>query len=209
MSTTYHIIRHALTCWNEEKRIQGQTDIPLCEAGLRMALDWKPAIDALHLDGVLTSDLERARRTARIVTEGRDLELVQDARLREQDWGDWVGLTSPQIREQHAEELERMMAHGWQMRLPGGESRTEVLDRARAALLQHAADHPDETHLVVTHQGVIKCLVYDLLGRAYLPTEPAVLEPYTRATLSVDGETVTLGELNQPLVPKDDAGSDD
>jgi probable phosphoglycerate mutase len=45
--------------------------------------------------------------------------------------------------------------------------------------LQEAFDNwPGENILVVTHEGVIKSLVYHLSGRQFLPTEPPLLKSY-------------------------------
>ena len=169
--TTFFLIRHGQTAWNAEKRIQGRTDTDLAPEGEAMAEGWARELADLELDRVLTSGLKRAARTAGIVCAGRNLPVDHDPRLAEQDWGEWTGLAKPELKKL-GKELSRREKQGFGFCPPGGESREAVLCRACDALLDFAAAHPEARVLVVTHNGVLKCLLNALSGQAFLPGDP-------------------------------------
>jgi hypothetical protein len=96
--------------------------------------------------------------------------------LREQKFGDWTGRYLEDLR---GHGLEEQVARGWEFRPPGGENRLEVFGRAERTLREAARLWPGKKILVVTHEGVIKALVYRLLDREYLPHEKKLLRPGT------------------------------
>ncbi len=194
--TVFGLIRHSVTLWNEEKRIQGLRNSPLSETGAAMARRWGEQLQAIPFARIVSSDLGRARQTADLINATLALPREEDPRLREQDWGQWSGLTLPQLYKHHGEAVRRQEEAGWDFLPPGGESRRAVLARSREALLEHAGNRPGETILVVTHEGVLKCLLYDLLGRKFLPREPRLLTGYHLHLLRSDGRSLWLDSLN-------------
>jgi broad specificity phosphatase PhoE len=124
------------------------------------------------------------------------LPFSTDARLREKDWGDWSGKTFVQVREESPALWAEMQGAGWSFRAPGGEARFEVWNRSRTALDDARRRWPGRTLLVVTHEGVIKCLVYRLLDRRFLPTEPPVLQPVHLHRLIHDGRELAVERIN-------------
>ncbi|KAA0573185.1 histidine phosphatase family protein [Azospirillum sp. Sh1] len=177
-------LRHGITAWNREGRIQGRTDIPLDQEGrdrlarLTLPEDWRDA--TLH-----ASPLSRAVETARIL--GNDRPIHTDPRLIEMDWGAWEGRRGHDLRADPASGYRDLEHWGWDFRPPGGESPADVRDRLIGWLKErqsplppgervrvrgtHGEDlfgcadppHPNllprgekESHLVVTHIGVIR-----------------------------------------------------
>jgi probable phosphoglycerate mutase len=88
-------IRHAPTAWNRARRLQGRTDIPLDEAGEAVARSWAVP-DEWRGYHVLSSPLQRARRTAQILFPDREIAI--DARLIEIGFGDWEGEVLAELR---------------------------------------------------------------------------------------------------------------
>jgi probable phosphoglycerate mutase len=176
-STLIGLIRHARTGWNEERRIQGQQDSPLSAAGQQAALEWGARLQALKWYAILCSDLGRAAATAERINRILRLPVRTDPRLREQDWGRWTGLPLAELKKQYKTELRAQERLGWRFTPPEGESRLQVLDRTAAALEEAGRRWPGKSILIVCHEGVIKCLLYHILGRAFLPDEPRVVEP--------------------------------
>ena len=90
-------LRHGPTGWNALGRIQGHTDIGLSDEGAaKMAGLRLPADMAAHR--LYVSPLMRARQTAQLLgLSGESL----DARLMEQNWGRWEGLTRAEILASH------------------------------------------------------------------------------------------------------------
>lgn len=170
-ATRFTLVRHGQTQWNAEKRIQGRADSPLTDVGVRQARQWGRDLIGSGLTRIVSSDLGRARGTAEFINESLNLPHAADARLREQDWGAWTGMTLTDIRRNDGDRLAQAEAAGWGFQPPGGEDRRQLLKRCRAALAEAADAHPGAHFLVVAHEGVIKSLVYWLAERRFLPEE--------------------------------------
>ncbi|BDZ47066.1 histidine phosphatase family protein [Naasia aerilata] len=158
------LVRHGQTDWNLEGRIQGSSDIPLNETGRRQAREAGAELAGEHWDAILSSPLGRARETAEIIgaAVGVPDVLLEDA-LRERHYGAAEGLTGRQTEERFAG------------RVPGRESREQVLARVHPALVRIAEERPGQSVLLVSHGGVIGTLVRHATARRW--PEPGQLIP--------------------------------
>lgn len=158
------VLRHAQSVWNAGGLFQGWSDAPLSELGEAQA---KRAGRALATVGVrpglvACSDLARARRTAKVLAAeaGYDKPLLVDVGLREQDLGDWNGLTRAEVEARWPAELaERRRSR--LVDVPGGESAAEFVERCLAALGNVGAalcQSGEEVAVAVTHGGVVVAL---------------------------------------------------
>jgi broad specificity phosphatase PhoE len=147
------LLRHAPTGWNYEQRRQGWADQPLTMAARRVARAWADRAPA-RFDVIVSSDLRRARDTARIIAAAVGLGGVGELEgLREQHQGAWTGLTKEQIRRRWPERLRERPR-----RPVDGETPDAVLQRVLATLDGIAAAHKGRAVLAVTHSGVIRTL---------------------------------------------------
>ena len=89
-----YIIRHGQTDWNVLHKLQGQTDVPLNEAGRAMAEKAREEYQNVSFDICFCSPLIRARETAEILLRGRDVPMEFDERLREMGFGSYEGLAN-------------------------------------------------------------------------------------------------------------------
>jgi probable phosphoglycerate mutase len=88
-----YLIRHGQTDWNLERRIQGHTDIPLNDKGKSDAEKAAEEISQLKIDKIISSDLQRAKETAKIIAECfKRCPIIFDNRLREISFGDLEGV---------------------------------------------------------------------------------------------------------------------
>ena len=194
--TDMFIMRHAATTWNLAGRIQGQQDAPLALEGKQQIAFWQAHVDRLKPGRLCSSDLGRAVQTANGLSRGRGLPLTTDPRLREQDWGRWTGRIHRRLKAECPHEYARQQAKGWDFRPPGGESQIEVLARGLAVLRDLAGAHPGDRVLVVTHEGVLKCLVYHLAIRDGCGLWPGTMAPYHVHQLGVNASGVFLKKMN-------------
>jgi probable phosphoglycerate mutase len=161
--TEITLIRHAESQANVDGMWNGQIDGPLSESG-------EASLDAIgkrlherEFDVVVSSPLERARRTAEAFTA--DYE-VWDS-LMELDIGRWEGLSRDQILAEHGDYL-RTAISGRKLRMGDtGESLSDLHRRATGAIDALAADlGEDGRAAVVTHGGFIQAVLYrHLAGR--------------------------------------------
>jgi broad specificity phosphatase PhoE len=91
---------------------------------------------------VFTSDLGRAVETAEIAFAGSSLRVVQDARLRECDYGELNGTAAPTIHNR-AEHVD--------VPYPDGESWRQAVDRVAGFLDELRRERDGERVLVIDH----------------------------------------------------------
>ncbi len=194
--TTFGLLRHGQTSWNREGRIQGHGDSPLTDQGKKQALAWGRRLLKTPWNRIIVSDLGRARQTADLVNQSLGTTIMVDQRLREQDWGHWVGRTLEQIKTEWPEELDRQVRAGWHFCPPEGENRIQLWERTRQALSDAAGRYPGQTILVVTHEGVIKALLYRLCNRRFLPGENPLIQPLHLHLLQHDGRELGIRKIN-------------
>lgn len=196
--TRFLLMRHARTDWNDQRRIQGQTDTPLNETGRKQVRDWAASLTGVPFDLVLSSPLARTVETARGVNR-KALPHLTDSGLMEQHWGDWQGRDVRELRGELRQEVARLEALGFAFCPPGGESRMQVVQRAQAALLRHAAAHPGKIILTVTHNGVIRSLLAHLQGLSYLPGEDLPYITYRLHTVVCQDGVLRVESINELL----------
>jgi probable phosphoglycerate mutase len=161
-----------------------------------MAAAWGHLLRRVGFHRIIASDLGRTRQTATLINQTMGCPLSLDPRLREIDWGAWTGRSLSILRQQDPGRLRDMERRGWAFQPPGGERRDTLYRRARSALLAAAQTWPGEWILVVTHEGVLKCLLYAMMGRHFLPEEPALLKTRHLHTLICDGEALCIWKIN-------------
>ncbi len=159
-NTRFGLLRHTKTEWNQSRRIQGHSDSPLTLTGETLALYWGQLLAGGTWSRVLSSDLGRARKTTELINQTLKLPVTLDIRLREMDWGKWTGKTIARLKVEFADIWAQQMLSEWDFCPPGGESFQSVWKRGREALAVASGKWPGEKILVVTHEGMIKSLIY-------------------------------------------------
>lgn len=158
------LVRHGVTDWNEARRLQGASDIPLNDRGRDQARDAAPLFARIApVETIVVSDLSRAQETAHIIAAEMGAAVLTDDRLRERSYGAWEGLHEDVRRSQHAEEHARW-EQGLEPRVDGYEGHEAVARRALAAVEDHVV--ADGTHMMVGHGSTFRVLVCALLGMA-------------------------------------------
>jgi len=155
--TELWLVRHGETEWNRLRRVQGTLDIGLNALGRvqadRVAVRFRPGQPAVH--AVYSSDLARARDTARPTAARLGLEIRLDAGLRERRYGVFEGLSFDELAERHPEAARAVRERHPDYELEGGESLRQFHQRVVATLDRIAAGHAGQRVLVFTHSGVL------------------------------------------------------
>ncbi|MGH6767889.1 MAG: histidine phosphatase family protein [Xanthobacteraceae bacterium] len=192
---TLYYIRHGLTDWNIEGRLQGGHDIPLNERGRAQAQQCagilrdlfarqSRAADDFHY---VSSPLVRASETMDIVRTGLGLPkegYARELRLKEIAFGEWEGLTYLDVLKRDRTVVDKRESEKWLFRPPGGETYEEVAQRVGEwyATL-------DRDAVVTAHGGTARALTA-FLGIA--PPERAAHQPIEQGCVYVfAGATLT------------------
>ncbi len=169
------VIRHAETTWNRDKRMQGTTDTPLSDVGRAQAQALGRRLAGRDFSALYSSDLSRARDTARAIAEHTGRELVLDARLQERRFGIFEGLLAAEILSRYPEEHARFTSRDPDYEVPGGESARNFTQRCIGCLAEIAGRHRGEEIVVVTHGLVLDSLYRAAHGLEHGEPRPAPL----------------------------------
>jgi len=164
--TLIFLVRHAETSWNVERRFQGQTDVPLSSKGKDQALqvaDWLESRQ-VRIAAIYSSDLQRARATARPIADRFRIEPSYSTELRELNCGAWQGLTVAEVEEKYPGELQRWREDIQGFTLPGGESIPDVQRRVFSYLDNAIKAHRGEAILVVSHGAALSSYIAAING---------------------------------------------
>lgn len=159
------LLRHGQTAMSVDRRYSGGGDVPLTELGLRQAQAAGKRLASMDLGGVsvLTSPLQRTRRTAEAVVPETGSEVRVHEGLVETDFGAWEGLTFREAAEQYPD-LHRSWLGDPAIEPPGGESLNAVYERVSTACTDILARHAGSTVVLVSHVTPIKALLRLGLG---------------------------------------------
>ena len=161
------LVRHAETEWSRSGRHTGHTDVPLLDEGRQRAREIAPRLAVIDFGLVLVSPLERARETARLAGLGDPCQVRED--LLEWDYGDYEGVTTPEIREQRPD------WYLWRDGVPNGETADEIAARCDRVIDEIVA--VDGNVAIFAHGHILRALAARWVeqpvsfgGRLYLST---------------------------------------
>ena len=145
-----YVFRHGETDWNAQHRIQGRTDIPLNENGVRQATDMGSHVAGkINPKYMIVSDLSRARDTGKIIAGFLGVDRIYTEHdLTECSYGDMDGVIVEDI---------------YTAVCPGEEPREDASRRFLNVLKRYAEEYPED-FAVVSHGGTINAALYTITG---------------------------------------------
>ena len=158
------LVRHGETTWNDEACYQGQEDIPLSARGWMEAGCLAERLASESINAIYTSDSARAQDTAQVVARRIAKSLTLEPRLREANLGEWQGLTYEQVRQRYFSDTDPLPVYFVDSPPLGGECLRQLQVRLMSTIESIAAQHADESVLIVTHGGCLKVLLCTWLG---------------------------------------------
>lgn len=185
------LIRHGRTEWNAQGRVQGSIETDLSAEG-RAILAARRIPAPFDTARAFASPQKRARQTAEIL----GLHPTLDARLREQNWGIWEGLSRAEMRTRYGEDCFDKAGIGLAFRPPEGEANFELVARVKSFLLDVA--HEGSTAVAIAHMGVLRAAF--ALGSGWDMTgTPQGLDLTAALVLQVTGESIAIDTVCLPL----------
>lgn len=160
---TIFLTRHGHTEVSDPEKYLGRR-IPasLSERGRADAVKLGDRLKSVPIDRVISSPLDRARETARLIVADRDIDVETDDRLTEFDYGAWEGIPVPEIEERVPAEYALYDANPAIYHVGGGESGNQAGQRAVALidyLLEWWGGEGDRTCLLVGHSSINRALL--------------------------------------------------
>lgn len=156
-----YIIRHGETEWNNEKRLQGRSDIELNSYGIELAQITSEALKEVEFDLIYSSPLKRAYKTAEILRGSRDIMINTDDRLREMCFGAYEGEKTDDLPESFWKFFDDPVNFE---PAEGGESYEDVVKRAKSFIDEVVvkASEKYKRMLIVAHGALNKALMITL-----------------------------------------------
>lgn len=150
---TLYVVRHGETIWNQERKVQGITDIPLTDKGREEAKELQDLIKTLNIDVVISSPLIRARETAKILVNS-SLPINTDDRIKERDWGLNEGANIDTVDKWDCWDVVL------NTRVQNIESIQDFMYRVSDFLEDIKVRYKDKNVLIVTHSAVSRVIHY-------------------------------------------------
>lgn len=158
------LIRHGETKWLREGRYQGTSDIALNRTGFLQARAVGKALKNEKPSLIYSSELIRANQTAHAIAKVCGKKIIVDKRLNEICFGNWEGHKHVKILKKFPKDAQNWYAANWQSCPPGGESLKSLNRRVSSFLKDLEAYYSKkETHILVSHGGVIRMFFIRLL----------------------------------------------
>jgi probable phosphoglycerate mutase len=153
-----YITRHGETEWNTQVRMQGWKNSDLTEKGKSNAIALGKSLRDVEFKRVYCSPLDRTRKTAELILDGRDVEVIYDEKLREIHLGEFEGKTQEEIREIYPGFQRHFWENPHEYKASSGEDFYQVRERVVKVLKKIITDNPDGNVLIVTHGVVLKTI---------------------------------------------------
>jgi broad specificity phosphatase PhoE len=197
------LVRHGLSTFNLEHRIQGRDDLSaLAPAGVSQAHLTGAALRDVAFSQAYSSPLSRAKDTAEalLASVGSTISIQLDGDLREVDLAPWSGLRRQEVKELYPEQARtwQQAPHTLEMERADGSRFFPLLDLMEQAsrfvnrlhdIHRHAiAGGQTESVLVVGHNAILRALILQLLG----------LDATGFRRLRMDNASISVLNLSQP-----------
>jgi alpha-ribazole phosphatase/probable phosphoglycerate mutase len=162
--TRIYLIRHGQVEGHEEKRYNGQVNVPLTPLGRIQSERVRDCLEGVPLDAVYSSDLDRSRYCAELIAASHDLTVITHAALRELHIGEWEGRTWAELQVAYPDDWQARLRDLVNFQVPGGESLQNAADRIRPVVQQILDRHRGGDIVLVAHGGVNRVILLDAIG---------------------------------------------
>ncbi len=188
------LIRHGETLWNKEGRVQGTSDIELSDIGTSQAGLLASSLKNQHIEAIYSSPLKRALQTAQIINEFHSLQINTYKELMEMDQGIFEGLSFKELMNDKKDFLKKWVADPAGVKMPKGESLTELQDRAWR-IMEHIISQ-GKNALVVSHNFTIAAILCRLRDISLSQFRSTCVDTASKTIVRIDNNLPTIELLN-------------
>lgn len=162
--TRIYLVRHGQVEGYEQKRYNGQGNVPLTRVGEEQSVRVCDYLAEMSLAAVYSSDLDRSRYCAELVAKAHGLTLHSLPALRELNVGDWEGRTWAELQEAYPDDWQARLQDLVNFQIPGGESFRDAADRVRPVIKEILDAHSGGEVAIVAHGGVNRVVLLDAMA---------------------------------------------
>jgi len=160
---TVILVRHGENDWVKKNRLAGWIEgVHLNENGRQQAEAVAKRLADLPIKAVYSSPVTRCMETAVAIANTHHLEIIPLEEVGEVRYGEWEGKKIKKLAKDKRWFTVQFFPS--RMRFPAGEALREVQFRAVQALEKLAAQHDQESFIVVSHADLIKLVLAHYLG---------------------------------------------
>ncbi|MEI6462094.1 MAG: histidine phosphatase family protein [bacterium] len=164
---TIYLVRHGQTDANKEKLWIGARSLyKLNRDGRLEAMEAGSLLRDMDLDArcIYTSPVQRAFQSAGLISTKLELPLIPIPNLSEMFFGDVDGMSEEQFKSNFPVDYQEWVKSSLMFSPPNGESGQRFLDRSIEAIKKLAFESDTKDIIVVTHSGVIKMFLANIMG---------------------------------------------
>ena len=114
-------------------------------------------------DIIVSSPQLRCLAFAEQLASQKQCELVINPQFKEMDFGDWVGIKSETLWQQHREQYQQLWETPDDFTAPNGESMQSFYARVQTGMENLLVEHQGKSILLITHGGVIRTILANAL----------------------------------------------
>ena len=162
--TRIYLVRHGQVEGHEEKRYNGQVNVPLTQLGREQSARVCDFLANHSLAAVYSSDLDRSHHCAELIACAHGLKVNSEGSLRELSIGDWEGRTWAELQEAYPDHWQERLRDLVNFQVPGGESLQDAADRIRPTVQKIIKNHTDSEVVLVAHGGTNRIILLDAIG---------------------------------------------
>ena len=152
-----YLLRHGQTEENKKGSYYGNLDISLNEIGIRQGCKAKEFFSDIKLDRIYVSDKKRTSEMAKLVLGQAEVQIIQDNRINETNFGDFEGKTYEEIKTLYPEECVCWQNNWMEFVPPSGESYIELCKRVKS-FMEDIKKLEVDNILICSHSGVIRAI---------------------------------------------------
>lgn len=216
-----YIVRHGETEWNQQYRYYGKSDILLNDKGKEQANHVGELLKDIVFDTVYVSTLKRAIQTKELIVgkQAKTATMIHTEYLKEQDLGIFEGYTYKELEHLFPKELKQWNEN-FKGAPHGGESFYDVYERVsqfctnqleinrtkpsqvvgeknNTMLWEVSKKKEKENVLIISHMGIIRCLLVILLGMQEDAIWNFTLEQGAYTRIDIEDGYAIIKKINQ------------
>jgi phosphoserine phosphatase len=148
------LIRPGRTEFDEQRRIQGTLDIPLCEAGVDDVRKLTEELRGMPIDVIYTSPCQSARETAELLSDALDVKVKELDSLQNLDQGLWQGRSIDEVKQTQPTVFRQWQENPETICPPSGEPVSAAIQRVRVVVAKLRRKHEGRMIAIIAPEPI-------------------------------------------------------